>query len=182
MCGMERLSNEAPPVQPIALLHPKEVPLCLSGTVSKICWRFYTGTLRRRLTRSHSIVGACPDPTRKCSLAYINSEVALIVERSFISRTVTHRRVEPTSSPVTAPWTTCTICMPVMWLFVAVLLAHIYIGTIGKEGAFEGMWNGNVDVNWAKEHHSLWLDEEMREGEVVPDRHAGGSFLSIAVS
>ena len=39
------------------LLHPKEVPLCLTGTVSKICWRFCTGTLRRRLTRSHSIVG-----------------------------------------------------------------------------------------------------------------------------
>src|SRR6476646_1142165 len=58
MCGMERLSNEALPVQAMVLLHPKEVPLCLSGTVSKICWRFYTGTLRRRLTRSHSIVGA----------------------------------------------------------------------------------------------------------------------------
>src|SRR6266536_298712 len=40
------------------LVHPKEVPLCLTGTVSKICWRFCTGTLRRRLTRSHSIVGA----------------------------------------------------------------------------------------------------------------------------
>jgi hypothetical protein len=58
MCGMERLSNEALPVQAMVLLHPKEVPLCLSGTVSKICWRFYTGTLRRRLTRSHSILGA----------------------------------------------------------------------------------------------------------------------------
>ena len=58
MCGMERLSNEALPVQAMVLLHPKEVPLCLSGTVSKICWRFDTGTLRRRLTRSHAIVGA----------------------------------------------------------------------------------------------------------------------------
>src|SRR5207245_7825046 len=37
---------------------PKEVSLCLTGTLSKICWRFCTGTLRRRLTRSHSIVGA----------------------------------------------------------------------------------------------------------------------------
>src|SRR6516225_6055096 len=36
----------------------KEVPLCLTGTVSKICWRFCTGTLQRRLTRSHSIAGA----------------------------------------------------------------------------------------------------------------------------
>jgi hypothetical protein len=39
----------------MVLLHPKEVPLCLTGTVSKICWRFYAGTLRRRLTRSHAI-------------------------------------------------------------------------------------------------------------------------------
>jgi hypothetical protein len=37
---------------------PKEVPLCLAGTVSKICWRFCTGPLRRKLMRSHSIVGA----------------------------------------------------------------------------------------------------------------------------
>ncbi|MCA6121335.1 formate dehydrogenase subunit gamma [Bradyrhizobium sp. WSM 1704] len=45
-------------------------------------------------------------------------------------------------------------------LFVAVMLAHIYIGTIGMEGAFEAMGSGVVDVNWAKEHHSLWLEEE----------------------
>jgi len=41
-----------------------------------------------------------------------------------------------------------------------VMLAHIYIGTIGMEGAFEAMGSGTVDVNWAKEHHSLWLEEE----------------------
>ncbi|MCA6107737.1 formate dehydrogenase subunit gamma [Bradyrhizobium cenepequi] len=46
-------------------------------------------------------------------------------------------------------------------LFIAVMLAHIYIGTIGMEGAFEAMGSGEVDVNWAREHHSLWLDEEM---------------------
>ena len=45
-------------------------------------------------------------------------------------------------------------------LFVAVMLAHIYIGTIGMEGAFEAMGEGTVDLNWAKEHHSLWLEEE----------------------
>ena len=37
------------------------------------------------------------------------------------------------------------------------MLAHIYIGTIGMEGAFEAMGEGTVDVNWAKEHHRLWL-------------------------
>ena len=45
-------------------------------------------------------------------------------------------------------------------LFVAVMLAHIYIGTMGMEGAFEAMGTGTVDVNWAKEHHSLWLEEQ----------------------
>jgi formate dehydrogenase subunit gamma len=52
-------------------------------------------------------------------------------------------------------------------LFVAVMLAHIYIGTIGMEGAFEAMGEGTVDLNWAKEHHSLWLEEE--NARVGPD-------------
>jgi len=53
-------------------------------------------------------------------------------------------------------------------LFVAVMIAHIYIGTIGMEGAFEGMWDGTVDVNWAKEHHRVWLEKEIVEGHVTP--------------
>jgi Ni/Fe-hydrogenase subunit HybB-like protein len=50
----------------------------------------------------------------------------------------------------------------VAMLFVAAMLGHIYIGTIGMEGAFEAMGEGTVDVNWAKEHHRLWLQDEMR--------------------
>ena len=45
-------------------------------------------------------------------------------------------------------------------LFVAAMIAHIYIGTIGMEGAFEAMGSGEVDANWAREHHSLWFDEQ----------------------
>src|ERR1700757_1838953 len=48
--------------------------------------------------------------------------------------------------------------------FVAVILAHIYIGTLGMEGAFEAMWTGEVDYNWAKEHHDLWLEEKLAKG------------------
>jgi formate dehydrogenase subunit gamma len=44
-------------------------------------------------------------------------------------------------------------------LFIAAMLGHIYIGTIGMEGAFEAMGQGKVDINWAKEHHNLWLEE-----------------------
>jgi formate dehydrogenase subunit gamma len=46
-------------------------------------------------------------------------------------------------------------------LFVALILAHIYIGTLGMEGAFEAMGSGEVDLNWAKEHHDLWLARQL---------------------
>jgi formate dehydrogenase subunit gamma len=50
-------------------------------------------------------------------------------------------------------------------LFVAVIIAHIYIGTLGMEGAFEAMANGDVDLNWAKEHHDLWLAQQLASEE-----------------
>lgn len=46
-------------------------------------------------------------------------------------------------------------------LYIASMLVHIYMGTLGTNGAFESMATGNVDVNWAKSHHSLWYKEEM---------------------
>jgi formate dehydrogenase subunit gamma len=48
----------------------------------------------------------------------------------------------------------------VAMLFIAAMFGHIYIGTIGMEGAFEAMGEGTVDLNWAKEHHELWLEAE----------------------
>jgi formate dehydrogenase subunit gamma len=58
----------------------------------------------------------------------------------------------------------------VAMLFIGTMLAHIYIGTIGMEGAFEAMGSGTVDVNWAKEHHSLWLEEEGARGRTGPSQ------------
>lgn len=49
-------------------------------------------------------------------------------------------------------------------LLIAAMLAHAYIGSIGMEGAFDAMGTGEVDLNWAKEHHSLWVAEEARRG------------------
>lgn len=40
-----------------------------------------------------------------------------------------------------------------------IIIAHIYIGSVGMEGAFDAMGSGEVDLNWAKEHHSLWVEE-----------------------
>jgi formate dehydrogenase subunit gamma len=40
------------------------------------------------------------------------------------------------------------------------------------EGAFEAMGTGEVDVNWAKQHHSLWLDEEQARARETQARPA----------
>ncbi|MEM0946621.1 MAG: formate dehydrogenase subunit gamma [Pseudomonadota bacterium] len=47
----------------------------------------------------------------------------------------------------------------VSFVLMAIILAHIYIGSVGMEGAYAAMGSGDVDLNWAKEHHSLWVEE-----------------------
>jgi formate dehydrogenase subunit gamma len=51
-------------------------------------------------------------------------------------------------------------------LFIAMILGHIYIGTLGMEGAFEAMGTGEVDLNWAREHHDLWLEDELAKDRI----------------
>ncbi|RUV72728.1 MAG: formate dehydrogenase subunit gamma [Mesorhizobium sp.] len=53
-------------------------------------------------------------------------------------------------------------------ILIAVLIAHIYIGTLGMEGAYEAMGSGTVDMNWAKEHHSLWVEGQEAKGTIKP--------------
>jgi formate dehydrogenase subunit gamma len=60
-------------------------------------------------------------------------------------------------------------------LFVALILAHIYIGTLGMEGAFEAMGRGSVDFNWAQEHHDIWLEDLLAK-----DRPASAGQSSLA--
>jgi formate dehydrogenase subunit gamma len=47
-------------------------------------------------------------------------------------------------------------------IFVAASLGHIYIGTIGAEGTFQGMWRGEVSTSWAKQHADLWYAEKTK--------------------
>jgi formate dehydrogenase subunit gamma len=58
-------------------------------------------------------------------------------------------------------------------LMIAAMLGHIYIGSLGMEGAFDAMGSGQVDVNWAKEHHSLWVEEEMAKARATVAGPAG---------
>ncbi|MEL6978648.1 MAG: formate dehydrogenase subunit gamma [Pseudomonadota bacterium] len=51
---------------------------------------------------------------------------------------------------------------------IAIIVAHIYIGSVGMEGAFAAMGSGQVDLNWAKEHHNLWVEEEAAKTKDAP--------------
>jgi formate dehydrogenase subunit gamma len=51
-------------------------------------------------------------------------------------------------------------------VFLAASFGHIYIGTLGMEGAVESMTSGYVDSNWAAEHHNLWYAEMEKAGMV----------------
>jgi formate dehydrogenase subunit gamma len=50
-------------------------------------------------------------------------------------------------------------------LMAAGAIGHIYLGTLGMEGAYDAMRHGYVDDTWAKEHHNLWY-EQIQNGEV----------------
>lgn len=55
-------------------------------------------------------------------------------------------------------------------VLIAVMIAHIYIGSLGMEGAFDAMGSGEVDLSWAREHHSLWVEEVRAAGRAAPGR------------
>ena len=51
---------------------------------------------------------------------------------------------------------------------MTMIMAHIYIGSVGMEGAIDAMNTGRVDRNWAKEHHNLWVEEVDKEADPKP--------------
>ena len=54
-------------------------------------------------------------------------------------------------------------------LMMAMFMGHIYIGTIGMEGAYSAMRTGYVDETWAKEHHELW-HADIQAGKIPAHR------------
>jgi formate dehydrogenase subunit gamma len=53
-------------------------------------------------------------------------------------------------------------------IFIAVMIAHIYIGSLGMEGAYDAMGSGEVDLAWARAHHSVWVEEEQARNASGP--------------
>ncbi|MBO9473839.1 formate dehydrogenase subunit gamma [Shimia sp. R10_1] len=53
----------------------------------------------------------------------------------------------------------------IAFVFIAIIIAHIYLGSVGMEGAIDTMATGEVDEQWAKEHHSIWYEEELAKAQ-----------------
>jgi len=62
-------------------------------------------------------------------------------------------------------------------LMMALFAGHIYMGTVGMKGAYEGMKTGYVDETWAKEHHGLWYDD-IKAGKIPAQRTVPASSTS----
>ena len=58
----------------------------------------------------------------------------------------------------------------VAFVFMAMILAHIYLGSIGMEGAFDAMGSGEVEEQWAREHHGLWVEELEERAAQAPGK------------
>ena len=54
-------------------------------------------------------------------------------------------------------------------LMMAMFMGHIYMGTIGMDGAYKAMRTGYVDETWAKEHHELWYND-IKAGKIPAQR------------
>jgi formate dehydrogenase subunit gamma len=54
-------------------------------------------------------------------------------------------------------------------LMMCMFLGHIYLGTIGMQGAYKAMRTGYVDETWAKEHHEYWYDD-VKAGNIPAQR------------
>jgi formate dehydrogenase subunit gamma len=56
-------------------------------------------------------------------------------------------------------------------LMMAMFMGHIYMGTLGMDGALAAMKTGQVDEAWARQHHELWYDD-IKAGKIPAQRSA----------
>jgi formate dehydrogenase subunit gamma len=60
-------------------------------------------------------------------------------------------------------------------ILIAIMIGHIYIGSLGMEGAYDAMGSGEVDLGWARTHHSVWVEREQAKNASGPQLGPGGA-------
>ncbi len=64
-------------------------------------------------------------------------------------------------------------------IFIVWSFTHIYLGTIGTTGAYDGMRHGYVDETWAREHSLYWY-EDVKAGRRAPPSGAAGATVAAS--
>jgi formate dehydrogenase subunit gamma len=129
-----------------------------------IAWNFPTATDFRWIAEGGGIVGSKHPPARRFNAG--QKVIYWVVVLGGGAAAITgYLLMFPFYATDIAGMQTAQMVHGIVGLvFIAIMLAHIYIGTIGMQGAFEAMGKGEVDVNWARQHHSLWLDKQVEKG------------------
>jgi formate dehydrogenase subunit gamma len=131
-----------------------------------IAWNFPTPTDFRWIAQGGGIVGSKHPPARRFNAGQKVIYWVVVLGGGAAAVTGYLLMFPFYATDIAGMQTAQMIHGIVSLLFIAIMLAHIYIGTIGMQGAFEAMGRGEVDENWARQHHSLWLDQQARKGRV----------------
>jgi formate dehydrogenase subunit gamma len=131
-----------------------------------IAWNFPSGVDFKWLAQGGGLVGDKHPPARRFNLGQ-KAIYWVVVLGGAASAITGYLLLFPFyATDITGMQTAQMVHGIVGLLFIAVMLAHIYIGSIGMQGAFEAMGKGEVDENWARQHHSLWLEQQAAKGRV----------------
>ena len=129
-----------------------------------IAWNFPSGVDFKWLAQGGGLVGSKHPPARRFNLGQ-KAIYWVVVLGGAASAITGYLLLFPFYATDIAGMQTAQMVHAIVGLlFIAIMLAHIYIGTIGMQGAFEAMGKGEVDVNWARQHHSLWLEQQAAKG------------------
>jgi formate dehydrogenase subunit gamma len=58
-------------------------------------------------------------------------------------------------------------------ILIAIMIGHIYIGSLGMRGAYDAMGSGKVDLGWARAHHSVWVEKQQAKTASGPQLTRG---------
>jgi formate dehydrogenase subunit gamma len=64
--------------------------------------------------------------------------------------------------------------------FIAWSVTHIYLGTVGTTGAYEGMRNGYVDETYAREHAQYWYEDVKSGKRALPSGEPDAAVSTTA--
>jgi len=65
-------------------------------------------------------------------------------------------------------------------LFVAIVVAHMYLGTVANPGTFRAIIDGKVSREWARQHHSEWYKGVIPAAASAPDEPPDPGSLPAA--